>query len=192
MFWGILIGIVLAALAVVLGMAFGKKDLTPLSYIVIVAALVAFCVEGVLFTGAIEAKKNIDNTVTAIQEAALTYIPGDAQNYRLGLNEAMGVKIGLRFLFPQVAQFIEPSDMVGRTLAESTEVLRQSVLRSANHAIWMNVIYMLITLVLATLLMVLAMGVGGGGGRARRGGGRGGRMQSHGRPQRMNARRGRR
>lgn len=164
MFWGILIGVVLTVLMVVIAIAAGKKDLTPLSYIVIVAALVAFCIEGVLFTGAIAAKRECDNTVAAIQEAAQTYIPGDAQSYRLGLAEASGVKIGLRLLFPDVARFIEPADLVGHTLTESGEVLRQAVDRSASRRIWMTVLYMVITLVLGTVLASITGKKRGGNG----------------------------
>ena len=160
MFWGILIGVLLTVLAVVLAVSFGKKELCPLSYVVIVVAFVAFCIEGVLFIRAIDDRHNTDNTVAAIQEAALTYIPGDAQSYRLGLPEATGVKIGLRLLFPNVARYIEPADLVGHSVAESTEVLRQAVNRSATHRIWMSVLYMVITLVMSTVLVCITMGMG--------------------------------
>lgn len=183
MFWGILIGVLLTVLTVVLAIALGKKDFTPLSYVVIVLALVAFCIEGIGLVNAINARKNADNTVTALQEAALTYISDDSQNYRLGLAEATGVKIGLRLLFPSVAGYIEPADIAGHTLAESSDVLKAAVLRNASHKIWMNILYMAITLVLATVLTCVTMGLGGGGHSHR--GNRSGRVAVHGRAPRV-------
>lgn len=173
MFWGILIGVVLTVVMVVIAMAAGCKELKPLSYIVILLALVAFCIEGVLLLDAIDAKKNTDNTVSALQEAAISYLPSTAQDYRLGLAEASGLKIGLRLVYPQLAQYIEPEDLAGHTVAESTEVLRQAVLRNANKKIWMSILYMVITLVLGTVLTAVTGNMGGGGSGRRNMGSRG-------------------
>lgn len=190
MLWGILIGIALTLIGTLLGVAVsGGKSLVPLSYIVIVLSLLAFCVEGVALLGAIESRRDTDNTVTAIQEAALTYLPSSAQDYRMGAAEASGVKIGLRFLYPQVARYIEPSDLVGHTVAESTEVLRAAILRDATHRIWMTVIWMVVTMVLTVVLLLAAASMGGGGSRR---GHRAARTAVHGRAPRNSHRGGRR
>ena len=188
MIWGLLIGAVLTLVVALLGMALGGgKNYSPLSYIVLLVSLVAFCIEGVSFTTAITAKKNCDNTVALIQEAALSFLPSSAQDYRLGATEAMGVKTGLRFLFPDVADYIEPGDLAGHTVAESTEVLRHSVQRAMSRAIWMAVLWMVITLVVATVLTCVTMGMDGGGGRSHRGN-RSGRVAVHGRAPRVSHR----
>ena len=163
MFWAILIGIVLTALAFVLFTAMSKKNPSALTYIVAVAAFVAFTAEGIRLVRAIDSRNNDDNTVAAIQEAAQTYITGDAENYRLSQEDASGVKIGLRLLYPKVAKYIEPKDLEGHTIAESSIIIRQAVNRSASHRIWTTVLYMAITLVLTTAFMSVAASIGGGG-----------------------------
>lgn len=153
MFWAILIGIVLTALAFVLFTAMSKKNPSALTYIVAVAAFVAFTAEGIRLVRAIDSRNNANNTVAAIQEAAQTYITGDAENYRLSREDASGVKIGLRLLYPKVAKYIEPKDLEGHTIAESSIIIRQAVSRSTSHRIWTTVLYMAISLVLTTVFM---------------------------------------
>ena len=163
MFWAILIGIVLTALAFVLFTAMSKKEPTTLTYLVAIVALVAFIAEGIRLVRAIDSRDDADNTVAAIQEAAQTYITGDAENYRLSWEDASGVKIGLRLLYPKVAKYIEPEELVGHTIAEGSIIIRQAVNRSANNRIWTSVLQMVITLVLSTLFFSIAASIGGGG-----------------------------
>ncbi|MBQ9587076.1 MAG: hypothetical protein IJK36_05180 [Bacteroidales bacterium] len=163
MFWAILVGIVLTALCFVLSTAMSKKDPTALTYIVAVIAFVAFTAEGIRLVRAIDSRNNADNTVAAIQEAAQTYITGDAQNYRLSPEDASGVKIGLRLLYPKVAKYIDPDELAGHTIAESSIIIRQAVNRSASHRIWTSVLYMAITLVLTVAFMSVGASIGGGG-----------------------------
>ena len=165
MTFGILIGVTLTALAVVLAMIFGKRDFTLLSYIIIAVALIAFIQQGVMCIRAVDDKKNVADVVdnmAAIAETAIAYTGSDVQNYRLGLAEATAVKTGLRFAYPKAARYIEPSDLVGKTLYECTEVLRKSVIRSANSRIWKAVFGMAGILVVAVLLIVFSTNVGGG------------------------------
>lgn len=163
MFWAILVGIVLTALAFVLFTAMSKKNPSALTYIVAVAAFVAFTAEGIRLVRAIDSRNNADNTVAAIQEAAQTYITGDAQNYRLSPEDASGVKIGLRLLYPKVAKYIDPDELAGHTIAESSIIIRQAVNRSASHRIWTSVLYMAITLVLTVAFMSVGASIRGGG-----------------------------
>lgn len=162
MFWAILIGIVLTALCFVLYTAMSKKKPSALTYIVAVAAFVAFTAEGLRLVRAIDLRNNDDNTVAAIQEAAQTYITGDAQNYRLSPEDASGVKIGLRLLYPKVAKYIDSDELAGHTIAESSIIIRQAVNRSASHRIWTSVLYMAITLVLTVAFMSVGASIGGG------------------------------
>ena len=161
MFWGILIGVVLTVLTVVIAVAVGNKRLTPLSYIVIVLALAAFCIEGVGLTNAIRAKKNTENNVTALQAAALNYLPSEAKDYRIGEGEVSGLKIGLQFLYPELARYIKSDELIGRTVAETTDVLRHAVKQGVMHRIWMNILYMVITMVLGIVLLVVTENLGG-------------------------------
>ena len=163
MFWAILVGIVLTALAFVLFTAMSKKNPSALTYIFAVAAFVAFTAEGLRLVRAIDLRNNDDNTVAAIQEAAQTYITGDAQNYRLSPEDASGVKIGLRLLYPKVAKYIDSDELAGHTIAESSIIIRQAVNRSASHRIWTSMLYMAITLVLTVAFMSVGASIGGGG-----------------------------
>lgn len=168
MAWGILIGVALTVLTVVLAMVFGKKKLTPLSYIIIVVALVAFCFEGVKCINAVDDKENVAdkvNNMAAIAETAIAYTGSDVQNYRLGIAEATAVRTALRFVYPKAVKYIEPSDLTGKTLYECSEVLRESIIRSANSRIWESLLWMAGFLIAAILLIVLSTNIGGGSRR---------------------------
>ena len=160
MITGILIGIVLAALSVIVAMVFTKKSLIPLSYLVIVASLIVFCIEGTVLSSAISARRNVDETAEAIQTAALGCLPSSVQDHELSLPEAAGIKLSLKLVFPKVAKYIEPSDIAGHTIGESSDILHQSVLHSANHRIWMTVLYMAMTFVVAVVLISVACNIG--------------------------------
>lgn len=165
MAWGIFIGIVLTILTVVLSLLFGKKGLTPLSYIVAAIALIVFCFKGVSCVHAIGDKKNVTNNVnniTAIVETAISYTGSDVQNYQLGIAEATTARTALRFVYPKAAKYIEPSDLTGKTVYECTEVLRESVIRSASIRIWKSVCWMVGILIIATLLIVATTNIGNG------------------------------
>lgn len=161
MFWGILIGVVLTVLTVVVAVSVGKKGLTPLSYIVIIVALAAYCIEGVGLINAIRAKNNAENTVTALQATALNYLPSEAKDYCIGEGEAAGLKNGLQFVYPELSRYIKSDELIGRTVAETTGVLRHAVEQCAMHRIWMNILYMVITMVLGIVLLVVTENLGG-------------------------------
>ncbi len=159
MAWGISIGVALTILTVVLAIVFGKNELTPLSYIVIILALAAFSFEGIKYINAVDDKKEVAdkvNNMAAIVETAIAYTGNDVQNYRLGLAEATAVRTALRLAYPKAAKYIETSDLIGKTLYECTEVLRESVIRSANTHIWEALLWMAGILVAAILLIVLS------------------------------------
>lgn len=165
MAWGILIGVALTVLSVVLAVAFGKKEFSPLSYIVIVVALVGFSLEGIKYIHAVNDKKDAAekaNNIAAIAETLVSITGDNVQNYRLGIAEATAIKAGLRFAYPDASKYIEPSDLMGKTMYECTEVWRESVIKGANHRIWEAVIWMAGTLVVSILLVFLSTNVGGG------------------------------
>lgn len=165
---GIIMGAALTVLTVVLAMVFGKKKFTPLSYIIIVVALVAFSFEGIKFVNAIDDKIDVANKVNnmaAIAETAVAYTGSDVQNYRLGIAEATAVKTALRFAYPKAANYLETSDLMGKTLFESTEVLKNCIIRSANSRIWESVLWMAGILVTVILLIVLSTNIGSGSRR---------------------------
>ena len=169
MILGILIGVALTVLTVVLAMVFGKRNLTPLSYIIIIVTLVAYSIEGIKYIHAVEDKKEVTkktNNIEAIVETAIASIAStgyDIQNYQIGIAEATAVKAGLRFAYPKAARYIEPSNLVGKTIYECTEVVRKSVIRSANSRIWEAALWMVGILITAILLIVLSTNIGGGG-----------------------------
>lgn len=172
MAWGILIGVALTILTVVLAMVFGKKNFTPLSYIIIVVALVSFCFEGIKCIDAVNDKRNTTDdadNVEAIVETAIAAVTGitgyDVMNYRLGIAEATAVKAAMRFAYPKAARYLETSDLVGKPIYECKEVLRKSVMRSANNRIWEAVLWMAGIMAIACLLIVFSTNIGGGGRR---------------------------
>jgi len=161
---GFLIGVALTVLTVVLAVAFGKRDLSPLSYIVIIVALVGFSLEGIKYINAVKNKKDaaeMANNIAAIAETLVSITGDNVQNYRLGIAEASAIKAGLRFAYPDVSNYIKTSDLMGKTLYECTEVWRESVIKSADHSIWMAIIWMAGTLVVVILLLLLSTNIGG-------------------------------
>lgn len=162
MLYGILIGLGLAAIMVVIVIALGYKNLKPLSYVVIVLALAAFIIEGIKMVNAISARNNVADHAEMIQEAALAFLPSQAQNYQMDMKDAMAVKLGLRFAFPKEAAYIEPSDLAGHSIAECTDVLKDSVIRSSGNHIWKMAICMAVTMLLSTVLIILSTKIGGG------------------------------
>ena len=126
MVWGILIGVALTVLAVVLAVALGKKELSLLSYIVIIVALVCFSIEGVKYIHAVNDKTSvvdkaekmaaIAGSAIAITDLATDY-GNDIQNYRLGFTEASIIKTGLKYTYPEVARYLEISDLSGKTIS---------------------------------------------------------------------------
>lgn len=171
MAWGILIGVALTVLTVVLAMVFGKKELTPLSYIIIVVALVGFSLEGIKLIHAIEDKKDVSkkvNNVASVIETAIAVsgITGyDVQNYQFGIIEATALKTALQLAYPKAASYIETSDIVGKTGYECTELVKNSIIRSANSRIWESTLWMAGILIAAILLIVLSTNIGGDGRR---------------------------
>ncbi len=185
MFWGILIGIILTVLSVIIAMAAGCKNLGPLSYIVIVAAFIVFCIEGVMFAHAIAARRDTGQVANTLQGELLKQLPADARDYRVGSAEATGLKTFLVFTHPDVARHIKTERLVGRTVDECSAIVRTAVLRSASRQIWMSLLYMVITLAVGAGLLVACDNIGGGGRSTRRGG----RAHVHGRPRRASSRR---
>lgn len=167
MAWGILIGVALTVLTVLLAMVFAKKELTLLSYIIIVVALVAFCIEGVKCIHAVDDKKDVSkkvNNVASLVETAIAVsgITGyDVPNYRLGIVEATALKTSLQFVYPQAVRYIEISDFVGKTGYECTELIKESVIRSANSRIWESALWIASVLITTILLIVLSTNIGG-------------------------------
>lgn len=170
MFWGILIGVALTVLTAVLAVVLGKKEFSFLSYIVVIVALICFSLEGIKYITAVKDKTNavdkaenmaaIAESVIAIAEYATDY-GKDVQNYRLGIAEASAIKTGLKNTYPEVARYLETSDLIGKTISESPEVFRKSIIHSANHRIWTSVAWMIGTLVVSILLIILSTNKGG-------------------------------
>lgn len=170
MIWGILIGVALTVLTVVISFVFGKKDLSPLSYVIVLVVLVGFSLEGIKCINAINDKTNavdkaenmasIAESVIAIADFATDF--GDnVQNYRLGIAEASAIKTGLKFTYPEMARYLETSDLIGKTISECPEVFRKSIIHSADHRIWITVGWMVGTLLVSILLMILSTNIGG-------------------------------
>ena len=166
MLWGILIGLGLTAIMVIVVVLLGFKDFKPLSYVVIVVALIAFSIEGrnfIKYYNEANGETSKVDKVADIVQTAIAYTGDDVQNYRLGIAEASLVKTALRFSYKDVAEKIEASDLVGKTISETVETLRKMIITDANKSKWMVVLYVGIILVVAILLTILSTRVGGGG-----------------------------
>lgn len=166
MFWGILIGLGLTAVMVIIVVLLGFKDLKPLSYVVIVVALIVFSFEGrnyIKYYNEANGETNKVDKVADIVQTAIVYTGDDVQSYRLGIAEASLVKTALRFSYKDVAEKIEASDLVGKTISETVETLRKMIITDANKSKWMVVLYIGIILVVAILLTILSTRIGGRG-----------------------------
>lgn len=161
MFWGILIGIVLTVLSVVLAISTGSREMKPLSYVVMVVVFVALCIEGVRMVDAIKTKRDIDDTVTILQGVVLNNLSSDARDYRIGSTDATAIMIGMRIVYPKLARYVDADDLVDHTVAEMTEVLRQAVLHNTSHKIWMNIVWMIVTMAIGIPLLIVTGDKGG-------------------------------
>lgn len=154
MIGGILIGIGITALSFVLVWLL-KKGNTPsiFTYILIALMLVVLCIEGVLMNVAIKAKNKAGNVTETVKELVMTNLPTEAQDYVISSDQLSNVKLGLKLVFPSVANRIDFDNMAGMSVGSFTDQLCLSVdeclLRQVQKTVWILVIT---TIVLTVLL----------------------------------------
>lgn len=189
---GILIGIGVAALSFLVVWLLRKGDNPSLlSLILLVAALVALSIEGVMMSTAIKAKKSTDNTVSLVQETLMNYLPSQGKDYVITTEQATAVKLALNVAVPTIGNKIEADDIANKTVMEATDALRLSVEQSTAKLVRKSVWLLVITAVVITILMYVLFNIGesiGGASRKASRGGRNGRpaqLQSHRAPRRV-------
>lgn len=166
MFKGILLGIGITVLVFVLVWLLRKKSHpTVLTYIVVVIALIVLSVEGIRANSAIKSKRHSNDTFAIVQTAMLTYLPSQAKDYTITLEQASALKLGLKLLLPDVSKSVSISDIANKTVAEASDAICLSIdnrmAKKVTNAIWILVVSVIVLI----LLLYCTYGISKGGKR---------------------------
>lgn len=121
---------------------------TPAVYVLLIVSLLVLCIEGIWMVKAIKANRNIDRTMVLVQETVMSHFPQQGLDYTVQPSEEAAICLGLSVLVPSAVDLIQEKGLSGKTVAESMEIVRQSVettlTKKRNKAIWMVVITALV------------------------------------------------
>lgn len=124
MFKGIIIGVGITLLVFIVAWLLRKKSQpSVLTYVVAIVALIVLSIEGIHINSAIRAKRNTNDTFAIVQTAMLTYLPSQAKDYTITLEQASALKLGLKLLLPDVSKSVSISDIANKTVAEASDVI---------------------------------------------------------------------
>lgn len=145
MIGGILAGIGITALIfLVVWLLKNGNSPTPAVYVLLVISLLVLCIEGIWMVKAIKAKRNIERTMVLVQETVMSNLPEQGLDYTVQPSQEAAVCLGLNVLVPSAVDLIEEKGLAGKTVTESMEIIRQSVMTSVSKrkrkAIWTVVI----------------------------------------------------
>ena len=159
MFKGIIIGVGITILVIIVAWLLRKKSQpSVLTYVVAIVALIVLSIEGIHTNSAIKAKRNTNDTFAIVQTAMLTYLPSQAKDYTITLEQASALKLGLKLLLPDVSKSVSITDIANKTVAEASDAICLSIdnrmAKKVTNAIWILVIS-------AVILMLLMYGTYG-------------------------------
>ena len=154
MFKGILLGIGITVLVFVLVWLFRKKSHpTVLTYIVVVIALIVLSVEGIRANSAIKSKRHSNDTFAIVQTAMLTYLPSQAKDYTITLEQASALKLGLKFLLPDVSKSVSISDIANKTVAEASDAICLTIDERATAKVRKSIFLLSISVIVLAVIM---------------------------------------
>lgn len=153
MFKGIIIGVGITILVFIVAWLLRRKSQpSVLTYIVTIVALIVLSIEGIYANSTIKAKRNINDTFTIVQTAMLTYLPSQAKDYTITLEQASALKLGLKLLLPDVSKSVSISDIANKTVAEASDAICLSIdnrmAKKVTNAIWILVISVIVLILL--------------------------------------------
>ena len=163
MIGGILIGIGVSALAfLIVWLLRGGANPSPATYIVLLVTLVVLCIEGVLMKKAFQAKNNLNQRVTLIQETIMTYLPQQGQDYTITAEQATAIRLGLSLVMPSMTEYFETGNLAGKTVVEATDAIRESIVASlakqARKTIWVLVVSAIVFILLLYFAFTIPIG----------------------------------
>lgn len=166
MFKGIIIGAGITILVFIAAWLLRKKSQpSVLTYVVAIVALIVLSIEGIHTNSAIKAKRNTNDTFAIVQTAMLTYLPSEAKDYTITLEQASALKLGLKLLLPDVSKSVSISDIANKTVAEASDAICLSIDNrmaiKVTNAIWILVISVIVLI----LLLYCTYGISKGGKR---------------------------
>lgn len=153
MFKGIIIGVGITILIFIAAWLLRKKSQpSVLTYVVAIVALIVLSIEGIHTNSAIKAKRNTNDTFAIVQTAMLTYLPSQAKDYTITLEQASALKLGLKLLLPDVSKSVSISDIANKTVAEASDAICLSIdnrmAKKVTNAIWILVISVIVLILL--------------------------------------------
>lgn len=153
MFKGIIIGAGITILVFIAAWLLRKKSQpSVLTYIVAIVSLIVLSIEGIHTNSAIRAKRNTNDTFAIVQTAMLTYLPSQAKDYTITLEQASALKLGLKLLLPDVSKSVSISDIANKTVAEASDAICLSIdnrmAKKVTNAIWILVISVIVLILL--------------------------------------------
>ena len=153
MFKGIIIGVGITILIFIAAWLLRKKSQpSVLTYVVAIVALIVLSIEGIHTNSAIKAKRNTNDTFAIVQTAMLTYLPSQAKEYTITLEQASALKLGLKLLLPDVSKSVSISDIANKTVAEASDAICLSIdnrmAKKVTNAIWILVISVIVLILL--------------------------------------------
>lgn len=154
MIGGILIGIGITALAFILVWLLRKGN-TPsvFTYVLLALMLVVLCIEGVMMNVAIKARNRAGNVTETVKELVMNNLPTEAQDYVISADQLSNVKLGLKLVFPSVANRINFDNMAGMSVGNFTDQLCLSVDECLSRQVQKTVWILVITAIVLTILL---------------------------------------
>ena len=154
MFKGIIIGVGITFLVFIMAWLLRKKSQpSVLTYIVAIVALIVLSIEGIHTNSAIRAKRNTNDTFAIVQTAMLTYLPSQAKDYTITLEQASALKLGLKFLLPDVSKSVSISDIANKTVAEASDAICLTIDERATAKVRKSIFLLSISVIVLAVIM---------------------------------------
>ena len=154
MFKGIFIGVGITFLVfITTWLLRNKSHPSVLTYIVAIIALIVFSIEGIHVNSAIRAKRNTNDVFAIVQTAMLTYLPSQAKDYTITLEQASALKLGLKLLLPDVSKSVSISDIANKTIAEASDAICLSIDERATTKVRKSIFLLSISVIVLAIIL---------------------------------------
>lgn len=164
MIGGILIGIGISTFIFLLAWLLrGGSKPSPITYLLLGLVLIVMSIEGILMMRAIDAKNNLAQKLSLVQETITSYLPQKGQDYTLTAEQASALRLALGFALPLSVKDISAEDLEGKTVIETTNMIRKSVERGVTSKVRKAIWVLVISAIAFTILLYLAYAIPIGG-----------------------------
>lgn len=168
---GIVVGVLITALSFVIVYLL-KKGTTPnlLTYIVLLPMLAILSFEGFLLSNSVKTKRDTNDIVALVQDAILTCLPIQGQDYVITPQQSHAIKIAMRVASPSIANRVDARTLSGKTVAEATDVVREAIERYTARKMRSRIFLLVVSSVLLAAVLFLSFGSNRRSGRKRKSG----------------------